>query len=138
VDPICKGIFHVHIVVKEMERSLRFYLGLFGMEKIPFEDGGLVFLRTPGRDDLLTLNGGNWEPDHPEACGREAERENGLARTHGGITHFGYMLPNVEEYDRMIAAAEQYGGRLAIRCEHHQHAYLHDPDGYLVELQYMR
>jgi catechol 2,3-dioxygenase-like lactoylglutathione lyase family enzyme len=138
MDPIGKGIFHVHIVVKDMERSLRFYTGLLGMEKVPFEDGGLVFLRTPGRRDLFTLNAGNWKPDRPETCGQEAARENALAQTHGGITHFGYMLPSLEEYNRTIAAAEQFGGRLAIRCDHHQHAYLHDPDGYAVELQYGR
>jgi hypothetical protein len=27
MQPIGKGIFHVHIVVKEAERSLRFYMG---------------------------------------------------------------------------------------------------------------
>jgi len=36
---------------------LRFYIGLFGMEKLDFKDGDLVFLTTPpARNDVLTLN----------------------------------------------------------------------------------
>ncbi len=54
---IGKGIFHTNIVVRDVERSLRFYTGLFGMEVSDFiKDGDLVFLKTPGRNDLLTLN----------------------------------------------------------------------------------
>ncbi len=131
---ISRGIFHVHIVVKDLEQSMRFYTGLLGMEKVPFEDGGLVFLRTPGSNDLMTLNPGNWNPDCPNTCGKEAARENGLARIDGGIAHFGFMLPTRDEYERLIADAPKFGGRLAIRCDHHEHAYLHDPDGYVVEL----
>jgi catechol 2,3-dioxygenase-like lactoylglutathione lyase family enzyme len=51
-----KGIFHTHLVVKDLERSLRFYSGLFGMKDIGFKDGDLVFLSTPGQQDLLALN----------------------------------------------------------------------------------
>ena len=58
---IGKGIFHTHLVVGNLEKSLKFYTGLFGMQRLPFEDGTLVFLTTPGRDDLLALNpGGKW------------------------------------------------------------------------------
>ncbi len=53
-----KGLFHTHLVVRELEKSLRFYTGLFGMEQIEFRDGTLVFLTTPGRNDLLALNPG--------------------------------------------------------------------------------
>ena len=58
---IGKGIFHTHLVVRDIEKSVKFYTGLFGMEDIGFKDGTLVFLRTPGRNDLLALNpGGSW------------------------------------------------------------------------------
>src|SRR6266702_4344176 len=73
-----KGIFHTHLVVKDLERSLRFYSGLFGMQDIGYEDGDLVFLQTPGGRDLLALNpqgtGG-----HPGGCAGEIAREQGLA-----------------------------------------------------------
>jgi catechol 2,3-dioxygenase-like lactoylglutathione lyase family enzyme len=29
-----KGIFHTHLVVSDLQKSLRFYTGLFGMEQI--------------------------------------------------------------------------------------------------------
>jgi len=45
-------------VVRDIEKSVKFYTGLFGMEDIGFKDGTLVFLRTPGRNDLLALNPG--------------------------------------------------------------------------------
>jgi len=51
-----KGIFHTHLVVKDLQRSLRFYSGLFGMQDTGFKDGDLVFLQTPGRQDLVALN----------------------------------------------------------------------------------
>lgn len=45
---IGKGIFHTNIVVRDLEKSLRFYTGLFGMEKNDvIKDGDLIFLRTP-------------------------------------------------------------------------------------------
>lgn len=54
---IGKGIFHANIVVRDLEQSLRFYIGLFGMEVTDFiKDGDLVFLTTPGCNDLITLN----------------------------------------------------------------------------------
>ena len=53
---IGKGLFHTHLVVRDITKSVRFYSGLFGMEQIDFKDGTLVFLTTPGRNDLLALN----------------------------------------------------------------------------------
>ncbi len=139
---IGKGIFHANIVVRDVERSLRFYTGLFGMEKSDFvKDGDLVFLKTPGRNDLLTLNPSGRPFGHPGGCARESERElkENLPGVQGGVSHFGYMLPNLEEYERVIASVGEFGGRLLTRCEHggmFSHTYLADPDGYTVEIQY--
>jgi catechol 2,3-dioxygenase-like lactoylglutathione lyase family enzyme len=73
---IGKGIFHTNIVVRDLERSLRFYTGLFGMEKTDFiKDGDLVFLTTPGRNDILTLNPSGHSYGFPEGYARESERE---------------------------------------------------------------
>jgi hypothetical protein len=57
----------------------------------------------------------------------------------GGVSHFGYMLPNLEEYERVIASVGDFDGRLLMRCEHggmFSHTYLADPDGYAVEIHY--
>jgi len=51
-----QGLTHIHLVVRDLERSLRFYKGVFGMEE-QFRDGPcMVFLNTPGSSDLITLN----------------------------------------------------------------------------------
>ena len=69
-----KGIFHTHLVVKDIRRSMRFYCGLFGMQDTGFKDGDLVFLTTPGTRDLLALNpegtGG-----YPGGCAPEVARD---------------------------------------------------------------
>jgi catechol 2,3-dioxygenase-like lactoylglutathione lyase family enzyme len=42
-----RGLTHIHLVVRELERSLRFYKSVFGMQE-RFRDGPkLVFLNTP-------------------------------------------------------------------------------------------
>jgi len=138
---IGKGIFHTNIVVRDLEKSLKFYTGLFGMEKSDFKDGDLVFLSTPGRDDLLTLNPSGRPFGHPGGCARESERELKENRpgVQGGVSHFGYMLPDLAEYERVIASVGEFGGRLLTRCEHggmFSHTYLADPDGYTVEIHY--
>jgi catechol 2,3-dioxygenase-like lactoylglutathione lyase family enzyme len=128
---IGKGIFHTHLVVRDIEKSLRFYTGLFGMERMDLKDGTLVFLTTPGRHDLLALNpGGEW--GYPGGCAKEQPREEKLAGVQGGMAHFGYMLPNREEYERVIANVADFGGSLIVRCDHGgmtTHTYLADPDG---------
>jgi catechol 2,3-dioxygenase-like lactoylglutathione lyase family enzyme len=40
---IGKGLFHTHLVVRDIVKSLKFYSGLFGMQQIDFKDGCLVF-----------------------------------------------------------------------------------------------
>ncbi len=43
-----QGLTHIHLVVRDLERSLRFYQDVFGMEE-RFRDGPrMVFLNTPG------------------------------------------------------------------------------------------
>lgn len=136
-----KGIFHTNIVVRDVAKSLKFYTGLFGMERIDFKDGDLVFLTTPGRNDLLSLNANGCTAGFPGGCARECERElkENLPGVQGGVSHFGYMLPTLEEYERVIASVGEFGGRLLTRCEHggmFSHTYGADPDGYAVEIQY--
>ena len=132
------GVCHTHLVVKDLQRSLHFYTGLFGMRDIGFEDGDLVFLQTPGRQDMLALNpqgtGG-----YPGGCASEVTRERGLSGVQGGMSHFGFLLVSRQDFEEAIRLAPEFGGQLVTRCDHggrFLHAYLSDPDGYVVELQY--
>lgn len=133
-----KSIVHSHLVVKDIERSVRFYCELFGMKDTGFKDGDLVFLTTPGSHDLLALNP-QGRGGYPGGCALEVEREHGLAGVQGGASHFGIMLESRTDYDTAIAAAPEYGGYVVSQCEHGglgAHAYIADPDGYVVEIQY--
>ena len=50
------GIRHIHLLVADLERSIRFYGDAFGMKE-KFRDGDdLVFLNTPGTHDSLALH----------------------------------------------------------------------------------
>jgi catechol 2,3-dioxygenase-like lactoylglutathione lyase family enzyme len=118
-----RGLYHIHLVVRDLARSLRFYQGVFGLEEL-FRDGPkMVFLRTPGAQDLITLNEDAAEAEH--------------AGESGGIAHFGFKLADDADLGAAIAAVEAAGGRLLRRGEHAPgapFAYVADPDGYAIEL----
>jgi catechol 2,3-dioxygenase-like lactoylglutathione lyase family enzyme len=118
-----QGLTHIHLVVRDLERSLRFYQAVFGMEE-QFRDGPkMVFLNTPGSQDLITLN--------------EDPGEARLAGVNGGVAHFGFRLAQFADLDAAIAEVEAAGGKLIRRGEHgpaKRFAYIEDPDGYVIEL----
>ncbi len=83
----------------------------------------MVFLNTPGSQDLITLN--------------EDPAEEDLAGVNGGVAHFGFRLSDTADLDGAIAEVEAAGGRLIRRGEHAPgvtFAYVEDPDGYVIEL----
>jgi catechol 2,3-dioxygenase-like lactoylglutathione lyase family enzyme len=118
-----QGLTHIHLVVRDLERALRFYRDVFGMEE-RFRDGPhMVFLNTPGSQDLITLN---QDPQEVDLAGRR-----------GGIAHFGFRLANAWDLDTAIAEVERAGGKLLSRGKHPSgtaFAYVADPDGYIIEL----
>ena len=118
-----QGLTHIHLLVRDLERSLRFYQGVFGMEE-RFRDGPkMVFLNTPGSEDLITLN--------------EDPAEARLAGVNGGVAHFGFRLAESADLDDAIAEVKAGGGKLIGRGEHAPgvpFAYVEDPDGYVIEL----
>jgi len=118
-----KGLYHLHLVVTDLDRSLRFYQSAFGMKEL-FRDGPhMVFLQTPGGSDLITLNG---DPSLKSHAGPGS----------GGIEHFGFDLAEGQSLDAAIADIEEAGGKLEARSgpTGRQYAYLRDPDGYLIEI----
>ena len=118
-----QGLTHIHLMVRDLERSLRFYQGIFGMREL-FRDGeAMVFLNTPGSRDSITLNE---DPAMSEGAGKS-----------GGVAHIGFRLANKSDLGAAIAEVEQAGGKLLSRGEHAPgvpYAYVSDPDGYVIEL----
>jgi len=118
-----EGLTHIHLVVRDLDRSLTFYQRVFGVKEM-FRDGPhMVFVRTPGSRDTITLNA------DPAEYGRAGQL--------GGVGHFGFRLKDRSQLDAAIKAVEAAGGRLVERGERAPgdgFAYVADPDGYLIEL----
>jgi catechol 2,3-dioxygenase-like lactoylglutathione lyase family enzyme len=68
------GLTHINLVVRDVERSLRFYGQVFGVEEYG-RTAGLVHTRTPGCQDVITFD--------EQASGAGESR---------GIAHFGFRL----------------------------------------------
>ena len=117
-----QGLTHIHLLVKDLDHSVRFYKDVFGMEELFHEGPHMVFLRTPGRNDMITLH---------------KATNDGATGQMGSIEHFGFMLSDGADYDAAIAEIERAGGRLIKRGEHGPgapYAYVADPDGYVIEV----
>ena len=117
-----QGLTHIHLIVRDMERSVRFYRKVFGMRERFRVSDELVFLNTPGSKDVITLH--------------EDPKMASLAGTSGGIAHFGFGLVDAD-LDAAIKEVEKAGGKLLERGEHTAgvlYAYVCDPDGYVIEL----
>ena len=119
-----EGLTHIHLVVRDLNRSVRFYREVFGMTERFRVGPNMVFLSTPGSRDLITLN--------------RDEAESANACKNGGIAHFGFRLVDRSQLDAAIDAVERAGGRLVSRGEHAPgvpYAYVADPEGYVIELE---
>jgi catechol 2,3-dioxygenase-like lactoylglutathione lyase family enzyme len=49
-----EGLTHIHLIVRDLGQSLRFYAQVFGMQELFREGSSMIFLRTPGGKDTLT------------------------------------------------------------------------------------
>ena len=117
-----RGLTHIHLVVKDIKRSLDFYQTVFGMDIRFWAGDGLVFLNTPGSNDLIALH--------------QAEAGQTIGSS-GGILHSGFQLDNKAELESAIADVLAAGGALKKRGEFTPgmpFAYVSDPDGYEIEL----
>jgi len=117
-----KGLTHIHLIVRDIERSLHFYRGAFGMRE-QFRTGDeMGFRNTPGSQDLITL--------HEDSDAAD------VAGTSGGVAHFGFSLVK-GDLESAIKEVKKAGGKLLERGEHSPgtpYAYVADPDGYVIEL----
>ena len=116
------GLTHIHLMVKDIRRSLDFYMSVFGMRERFWADDNLVFLNTPGSNDMIALHQST------------DEQPTGSS---GGILHFGFQLENKSDLDSAISDVVAAGGTLKKRGEFGPgmpFAYVADPDGYEIEL----
>jgi lactoylglutathione lyase len=115
-----RGLNHLNLNVRDIQRSLAFYQKAFGLEVRFWEGRRMVFLGSPGGNDLITL----CEVAKTEPIGS------------GGVSHFGFALGG-GDLDAKVRQVEEAGGRLLSRGEHAPgvpYAYFSDPDGYVIEI----
>jgi catechol 2,3-dioxygenase-like lactoylglutathione lyase family enzyme len=111
------GLTHLNLVVADLDRTLRFYAEAFGVKEY-FRDEHSVQVLGPGPHDIIAF-------------------ERGTPMRAAGITHFGFRLVSAEEIDAAVEQATRAGGTLSRRGEFAPglpYAYIHDPDGYEIEL----
>ncbi|MGC1341034.1 MAG: VOC family protein, partial [Candidatus Binataceae bacterium] len=121
----------INLNVSDLERSMRFYCELFGLEVLMEYEGPMgehptgrqVVLSTPGANDIIALSQVPGVPVGP-----------------GGVNHFGFNLVSDDDVAAAVAEAVRAGGKL-IREQSYEsdgivehHAYVADPDGYVIEL----
>lgn len=130
-----RGLSHINLNVADVNRSIAFYGGLFGMKVIHRYEGAMgphpwgiqVVLSTPGADDLLALTHAPGLPIGP-----------------AGVNHLGFTLVSDDDLDAAAAEAERLGGKLIrggaeeVDGILEKFAYVSDPDGYAIELNCQR
>ncbi len=115
------GLTHISLAVRDLERTLQFYVQVFGVREY-FRDATSIQVQGPGAHDVIAF-----------------EYNPGSAGSPGGIDHFGFRLLSPTDIELAIAEVERAGGKLLRRGEFapgYPYAYVADPDGYEIEIWY--
>lgn len=109
------GLRHLALRTRDLAATERFYREVLGLE-IAFPHRGMLFLRTPGGDDLLNF----------------VETRRPFDPAAGGLDHFGLRVPRARwaavraRLRRASVRIRGRRGRVAV--------YIEDPNGYTIEL----
>jgi catechol 2,3-dioxygenase-like lactoylglutathione lyase family enzyme len=112
-----RGISHVELPVRDVERAARFYGDVFGFEVVVTHEGG-ARLQTPGGHGSITLQ-----------ASVEADAVGGA--------HFGLVLSDPAERDAAVRLAVACGGTLVEWTDHPvggSTAVVADPSGHRITL----
>ncbi|MDX6637102.1 MAG: catechol 2,3-dioxygenase [Solirubrobacterales bacterium] len=118
--PSATRIGAVHLVVRDLERSIEFYEGALGLEEVG-RSGGVARMGAGGQA-LLHLRG---EPEAPP-------RPPGTT----GLFHFAILVPSRPDLAASLARLAAAGERLTGASDHlvSEALYLRDPDGIGIEI----
>jgi len=113
--PVQRGLRHLALKTRSLASTKEFYVDGLGL-KVAFPHQGMLFLETPGGDDLINFVLTRQRFD-PEA---------------GGFDHFGLRVPASEWLGMTRRLKEK---KIPIAGRRGQGAvYITDPNGYTVEL----
>jgi len=115
------GLTHISLAVRDPDRSLAFYGKVFGVKEY-YRDSESIQVLGPGSHDVIAF-----------------DKDVTNAGKLGGVAHFGFRLVDPGDIDAAVAEVNQAGGKLIRRGEFAPglpFAYVHDPDGYEIEIWY--
>ena len=118
-----RGLTHIALAVRDVERAFAFYERVFGMVAV-YRQEGFIQAQTPGSHDVLVL-----------------EERADQAGAVGGILHFGFRLVHPTDRDQAIELVRAAGGTVTDTGEFapdEPYLFCLDPDGYEVEIWYER
>ena len=116
------GLTHIAVLVKDIEKTLRFYRSVFDMQ-VMYHERGMLQLTTPGCHDILVFQQGL----------------NELTGKTGGISHFGFRLRDPKDISSLKEKIIKAGGIIREAGEFvpgSRYVFFNDPDGYEVEVWY--
>jgi catechol 2,3-dioxygenase-like lactoylglutathione lyase family enzyme len=114
-----RGLTHLALGVRDVERAFRFYQQVFGAVKV-YEGDRFIQAQTPGSWDVLVFE----------------ERTRSAGRS-GGIAHFGFRLLEASDISGAARLVEEAGGTILSQGEFvpgEPYLFFQDPDGYEVEV----
>lgn len=122
------GLTHIQLTVRDLKRAESFYREFIGMQEIMRFGDECVMLRTPGSQEVFTLNA---DPQYHHDAGKM-----------GGIAHFGFRLQEEMDMTDVLSRAEKAGGTAIDQGRRGKDkketwAFLKDPDGYEIEIFWM-
>ena len=114
-DGPVKGLRHLALKTRDLGITERFYVDVLGL-RVAFPHRGMLFLETPGGDDLINF----------------VHTRKAFDAASGGFDHFGLHVPRADWKsltDRLREAKVPITGRRGRSA-----VYVEDPNGYTVEL----
>jgi catechol 2,3-dioxygenase-like lactoylglutathione lyase family enzyme len=126
-----KGMRHIALRVRDVERSASFYEQVFDMRRFgpPKHDGAMIALVSPGLRDQISLSSA--------AESGECERVLGGPGEQGGIDHFGFLVSPGTALDDVRRRVETAGGAYLRRVDIDPRVpsyFFTDPDGYVFQV----
>lgn len=116
------GLTHLAVAVSNLERTLKFYQQVFGLQ-VMYHEKDFIQLTTPGSHDILVF---------------EERQDHSIGKT-GGIMHFGFRLRSPEDIEGIVDKVISAGGIIIDQGEFvtgSPYVFFRDPDGYEIEVWY--
>jgi catechol 2,3-dioxygenase-like lactoylglutathione lyase family enzyme len=131
------GVHHLALVCKDMDRTVRFYTEVLGMEpsaRLTLPGGAKHFFFDMGGGNQLAFF---WFPNAPESIPGVSQSDNrSFMSAHGSMHHVAFTVP---DEDALWSAWDELKGKgvesmWALDHDFCKSIYFRDPDGILLEM----